>query len=147
MTFRIYDPIEESVEQGFEFSLDKHYVVKGFYPYLYMKRAPAGRYVFQLYSNDSLVFEKDFNSIDIKNSLSTNEDTAYVFFPILPDPYLILGKGKFRVKIINETGSFSENAHLGWIKVHRFPVNDINYVPAGDSYLPFAMKIKTLESE
>lgn len=145
MTFRLYDVIENELHQDFKFELDRPQVVSGFYPYLYMKNLPLGNFTFEVYSGEVKVFSKAFTAVDIKLALDTDHDSAYVFYPVLCEPYLLLGKGTFKA-IIKSSGYLpNENSHLGWIRSHKFLVNRVDYQIDDDSKFPFSLKMKVLE--
>lgn len=146
MTFRLYDDLQDSIENDFTFSLEEVQVVKGFYPYLYMKNAPVGVFKFEVSRGESVIFSKNFTSEDIKNALKTEDNNAYVFHPMLPSPFLLMDRGTYKAMVSVVSGyTPNENSHMGWIRLHNFPVNDIDYVPQSDSEIPFAMKIKTIQ--
>lgn len=145
--FRLYDIIEqEPLVQEFNLTNEAPYVIKGFYPYLYMKNQPIGTYIFKIIKEEITIFEKYFNSADIQNSMEEAAPNAYVFFPILPEhPYLLLGRGRYKATLEYYLGTTKESSHLGWIRLHKFEVNEYEEVPEFESDIPFAMKVKVLE--
>lgn len=145
--FRLYDIIDsEPLTQDFNLNNEIPYVVKGFYPYIYVKDFPIGAYVFRVLKNGVTIFQKPFTSTTIQNYLETNKRSMFGFIPMIPDQsYLLLGKGRYTAQLYRIGGGSSENSHMGWIRIANYRVNDYASEPESEGDIPFAMKMKILE--
>lgn len=143
MSTLLVEPIKQSLEQSFNLSLTKRYIVASMMPYLYLHNSPSGNFKFSILKNGNQVFEKLFNSEDIKAALNTDNDFAHVFYPIIPSDPLILGRGYFTVKIeAPENYRFRQNSFIGWVRQFEDLNNKLNYTPLSDNENPLALRFK-----
>lgn len=145
MTTLVFETLSTDLSQEFNLKLDNRYNVLGFYPYLYLHNSPSGTFTFEIMKDAVSLFSKSFTSADIKSSLSTANNYAHVFYPVLPNAPLLLEKGTYTAKLSCAFYSPSGSSFLGWIRQHEDLVNDLDYVPASDAENPFALKLKVLK--
>ena len=135
--------IVASIEQ--EFKLDPNrYHIGSLAPYLYMHNAPAGVFTFTLLKGLDILFSKTFTSADIKSSLSTVNNYAHVFYPIIPDHPVQLSGGTYTARISTSGYSPTNSSFMAWIQQFEDLNNPYDYVLEDDNRLPLALRFKVL---
>jgi membrane-bound metal-dependent hydrolase YbcI (DUF457 family) len=142
MTTLVVHELVTELAQEFTLNLARRYDVAAFYPYLYMHNAPAGTFTFSILQGVTTIFSKAFTSADIKSALSTANNYAHVFYPVIPSDPLLLNSGDYTAKITASGYTFSVSSFLGWIQQHEDLNNELDYTPANDIENPLSMRIK-----
>lgn len=143
MTALVVNPIGASLEQEFAYNLDVRCHIGAFYPYLVMVDAPAGAFTCELIKGVSTVFSKSFTSADIKASLSTSNNYAHCFYPIIPDEPIQIEKGIYKLKISTSGYTETNYTYLAWAQQFEDVQNLMSYTPSGmiENSLAFRLKI------
>lgn len=144
MTTLLSKTLETSLSQEIRFSLSTRIHIAALIPYLFMFNAPAGTFTFELYSQDrtETVFTKTFDCDDIKTALSTTDNYAHVFFPIIPTNPVQIEAGLYTISITASGYTATVGSFLGWIQQHENIQNEMEYVPVNDEENPLAVRYK-----
>ena len=142
MTTLVVNPIGTMVEQDFTYNLNDRCNLGAFYPYLLMVGSPAGTFTYELIKNGDTLFSKSFTSSDIKNSLSTTDDFAHDFYPIIPDNPVQLEKGAYKLRLTNSGYFQNGSSYLGWVQQFEDIQNELSYIPSGDNQNSLAFRLK-----
>lgn len=136
-----------ALEHTFNLKSQSRYHVQSVAPYIYMHNAPAGTFTMSIYdvSDDALVFAQEFDSNDIKAAISTVNNYAHVFYPVIPESKLKLNAGTYRAELTSTDYTYQTDSFLGWIQQHEDLNNELDYTPSNDLENPLAMRIKVLK--
>ena len=142
MTTLVVNPIGASLEQEFTYNLNDRCHIGAFYPYLVLINAPAGTFTCELIKGVTTLFSKSFTSTDIKLSLTTSDNFAHAFYPVIPDSPVQAEKGTYKLKI--STSGYTETAtsYLGWAQQFEDIQNEMSYTPSGDNENSLAFRLK-----
>ena len=116
--------------------------VAGFFPYLLVFNSPSGTFTFSVIRNTEILYSKSFTSTDIKTSLSTTDNYAHVFYPIIPDNPMQLERGLYTFKISASGYTASDSSYLGWIQQFENLQTDLDYTATNSTFNPLAIRIK-----
>lgn len=119
--------------------------IAAIYPYLFLYNSPAGTFTLSILSGATTIFSQSFDSATIKISMSTVNDYAHVFYPIIPPNPLPIEPGLFTIKLSASGYTPTESSYLGWIKQHENLQNVLEYTPVNDTYNPYALRIKVFK--
>jgi len=145
MTTLVVTDLVTDLEQDVRFNLNTRCNVAALYPYLLMFNSPAGTFEFELIKSSVTIFSKTFTSADIKTSLSTSNNYAHVFYPIIPTNPIQIEKGLYTIKISASGYTATSSSYLGWIQQYEHIQTDLDYTPANDSENPVSIRIKEYE--
>ena len=146
MSTLLVQKLETELAQELSYKLSDRCQIGAFYPYLYMHNAPSGTFTIELLnSDDDAVMTKSFTSADIKASLSTSNNYAHVFYPIIPTNPIQIEYGNYTIKLSASGYSPSDSSYLGWIQQHENIQNIMDYAPAFDTQNSLAIRIKEYE--
>lgn len=142
MTTLVVNPIGASLEQEFTYNLNDRCHIGAFYPYIVMIGSPLGTFTCELTKGGVEIFSKTFTSALIKLSLSTTDNYAHAFYPIIPDAPIQIEKGTYKLKI--STSGYTETAtsYLGWAQQFEDIQNEMSYTPSGDNQNSLAFRLK-----
>ena len=142
MTTLVVNPIGAGLEQEFTYNLNTRVHIGAFYPYLVMVNAPAGTFSFDLLKGANVIFSKDFTSADIKLSLTTANNFAHAFYPIIPNNPIQLEKGTYKIRI--SAIGYVENglSYMAWAQQFENIQNEMSYTPSGDNENSLAFRLK-----
>jgi hypothetical protein len=139
----VVESLKSALEQNFKFSLETRYVIAAFLPYLYLHNAPDGIFSFAVLKDGEIIYSHAFNSVDIKLSLSTTNNYAHVYFPIIPTLPMVMEKGSYIARLTASNYEATSTKFLGWIRASE-SVSNIITVPPNSLGYPLSMRIKTL---
>lgn len=105
--------------------------------------SPVGTFTLEMTGPNGVVVSGSFTSIDIKSAISTNDNYAHVFYPIIPITPIQIEKGSFTIKLISSGYSPTESSFLAWIQQHENIQNEMSYIPADDTGNSFAVRFKS----
>lgn len=142
MSKLLVEPLITSLEQEFSFKLEGRCLLASVAPYLYMHNSPAGSFYFSVYKGEELVFIKTFSSAQIKAALSSSDNFARVYYPMIPSNPVFFTKGTYRATLEATGYSFNSDSFLGWVREHENTQDEMDYVPAADNHNPLAMRRK-----
>ena len=146
MSTLLVQRLETELAQTLSYNMSGRCQVGGFYPYLYMHNAPSGTFTFELLNgDDDVIMTKVFTSADIKTSLSTSNNYAHVFYPIIPTNPIQIEYGNYTIKLSASGYSSSDSSYLGWVQQHENIQNIMDYTPAFDTQNSLAIRIKEYE--
>ena len=136
-----------ALEHTFNLKSQSRYHIQSIAPYIYMHNAPAGTFTMSIYdvSDESQVFTQSFTSSAIKAALSTSNNYAHAFYPIIPNTKLKLGAGTYRAELTSSGYTYGAESFLGWVQQHEDLNNELDYTPANDLENPLALRIKELK--
>lgn len=104
--------------------------------------APAGTFTLTV-SQDSIdLCSKSFTSADIKTALSTVNNYAHVFYPVIFDNPVFFERGLFDVTLTASGYSASSSSFIGWIQQHEDLNNILDYESFTADKNPLALRIK-----
>lgn len=109
-----------------------------------MHNAPSGVFTFTLLQGLNTVFSKTFSSSDIKTSLSTTDNYAHVFYPIIPDQPTQINAGTYVARITTSGYTPTDSSFIAWIQQFENLNNPYDYVLDDDNQLPLALRFKVL---
>jgi len=142
VTTLVFETLVSELSQDINLKNNTRYTVKGLYPYLLMYNAPAGTFTLEVIKSASTVFSKSFTSADIKTSLSTTDNFAHVFYPVLPLNPLQLDAGLFTIKLSATGYSANNSSFIGWCSQFEDLNNVLDYEPVDDGQNPLALRLK-----
>lgn len=143
MSTLLIQRLETELSQELSYNLSDRCQIGAFIPYLYMHNAPSGTFTIELLNSDNdIIMSQDFDSADIKASLSTSNNYAHVFYPIVPSNPIQIEYGTYTIKLSASGYSPSESSYLGWIQQHENIQNVMDYVPSYDTENSLAIRIK-----
>jgi len=145
MTTLVVTELITDLEQDIRYNLDIRCNVVAFYPYLFLFNSPSGTFTFELIKDGDTLFSQNFDSQDIKDSLSTTNNYAHVFFPIIPTNPIQIEKGLYTIKLSSTGYTATSSSYLGWIQQHEDIQAELEYVPENDTENPFSIRIKKYE--
>lgn len=143
MTTLVVNPIGASLEQEFTYNLNDRCHIGAFYPYIVMIGAPAGTFTCELIKGVTTIFSKTFTSVSIKSSLSTTNNYAHVFYPIIPDSPVQIEKGAYKLKISTSGYIETNSSYIAWAQQFEDVQNEMPYTPIGIAENSLAFRIKT----
>lgn len=130
----------------FSYGLSQRVQLGGFYPYIFMKGAPAGDFYVTFRNLDgSFSFQKHFTASDIKAVMNTTDNNVRIFLPCIPPTPIYLKKGDYQMYLEAENYIFNRGAFIGWIKQHENLNNALNYTPSNDVENPLAFRLKVFK--
>jgi hypothetical protein len=142
----VVETLKTELTHPFSLTLDVRYNIGALCPYLYMHNAPSGTFTFSIEDADDVeVFSQSFTSADIKTALSTTDNFAHVFYPVVPESPLFLEKGSYTAILSASGYSANSVSFLGWVRQHEDLVNELDYTPDTDFENPLSLKIKVLK--
>lgn len=143
MTTLVVNPIGSSLEQEFTYNLNDRCHIGAFYPYIVMIGAPAGTFTCELVQGATTLFSKTFTSSLIKLSLTTTDNYAHAFYPIIPDLPIQIEKGTYKLKISTSGYTETNTSYLAWAQQFEDIQNEMSYTPSGteENSLAFRLKI------
>lgn len=144
----LVEELKENMDlvQPFSYSLETRVQVAAMIPYLYMHNAPDGDFYFEIDKNDgTFSYTKHFTSDDIKASLNTSDNSAHVFFPIVPESPMFLEKGDYTFYLYAENYVYNRSSFIGWIRQHENLNNAVSNTPSNDAENPLAFRLKVLK--
>jgi hypothetical protein len=139
----VVEPLKSALSQDFHLSLETRYVIAAFLPYLYLYNSPDGIFSFAVLKDGEMVYSHAFNSVDIKLSLSTTNNYAHVYYPIIPTRPVVLEKGSYIARLTASNYEATNTKFLGWIRASE-NVSSILTMPPNSLSYPLSMRIKTL---
>lgn len=143
MSTLLVQRLETELTQELRYKLSHRCQIGAFIPCLYMHNAPSGTFTFELLnSDDEVIMSQDFDSADIKASLSTASNYAHVFYPIIPTNPIQIEYGNYTIKLSATGYSPNDSSYLGWIQQFEDIQNVMDYVPENDTENPLAIRIK-----
>lgn len=143
MSTLLVQPLITELSQEVRYSLSRRVNIGAFIPYLYMHNAPTGTFIIDLLnSDDDIIMSKSFTCADIKASLSTLNNYAHVFYPIIPTNPIQIEYGTYTIKLSASGYSHSNTSYLGWIQQFENIQNIMDYVPENDTENSLALRIK-----
>lgn len=143
MSTLLVQELTTELSQELRYSLSKRCQIGAFIPYLYMHNAPAGTFIIDLLnSDDDIIMSKSFTCSDIKTSLSTSDNYAHVFYPIIPTSPIQIEYGTYTIKLSASGYTYSSGSYLGWIQQFENIQNIMDYVPADSTENSLALRIK-----
>lgn len=136
--------LETVLEQQIRFKLSTRCHIAAMIPYIMMFNSPAGSFEFEFYSVDraETVFTKSFTCADIKAALSTTDNYAHVFLPIIPTNPVQIESGLYTIKITASGYTATVDSFLGWIQQFEDIQNEMEYVPVNDEENSLAIRYK-----
>lgn len=143
MTTLVVNPIGASLEQEFTYNLNDRCHIGAFYPYIVMIGAPAGTFTCELIQGATTLFSKTFTSSLIKLSLTTTDNYAHAFYPIIPDNPIQLERNTYKLKISSSGYTETSTSYIGWAQQFEDIQNEMSYTPIGteENSLAFRLKI------
>ncbi len=145
MTTLLVEPLITTLSQDFNLKNDTRYSIGAFIPYIYMHNAPAGTFTLSIIKSAVTVFSQSFDCTDIKTSLTTTDNYAHVFYPVIPVPDIQLDKGLYTAEISSSGYTYSSGSFLGWIKQFEDLNNILDYTPSNDGENPLALRLKVFK--
>ena len=142
MTKLIVNPIGVSLEQEFTYNLNTRCHIGAFYPYIAMIGSPTGTFTCELIKGGVTIFSKSFTSVLIKLSLSTSDNYAHAFYPIIPDLPIQIEKGLYKLKISSSGYTETDSSYMAWIQQFEDIQNEMSYTPSGDQENSLAFRLK-----
>lgn len=107
-----------------------------------MVNAPAGTFSMDLTKDAVVVFSKDFTSSDIKLSLTTSNNFAHAFYPVIPTNPVQLEKGTYTLSITAIGYTETMDSYLGWAQQFEDVQNQMSYTPSGTEENSLAFRLK-----
>jgi hypothetical protein len=145
MTTLVVEELITELYQDINYTSDERAIIASIMPYLLIYNSPAGVFTFSVLNGAEVLFSKTFTSADIKASISTSNNYAHVFYPIVPTTQVELEKGTYRFKLTSSGYTFSESSYIGWIKQHEDLQLPLDYIPTDDFDNPLSIRIKTFK--
>lgn len=142
MTTLLIQTLYSELSQSFNYGLNERVHVASIAPYLYMSDAPAGTFTVDLTGPNGVVISKSFTSSDIKTSLSTTDNFAHVFYPIIPENPVHIEYGAYTIKLTATGYTATDSSFIGWIQQHENLNNSLSYTPSDDSKNPLSIRFK-----
>ena len=142
MTTLVVNPIGASLEQEFTYNLNDRCHIGAFYPYIVMIGSPAGTFTCELIKGVTTIFSKTFTSSSIKLSLTTTDDYAHAFYPIIPDLPIQIEKGTYKLRISTSGYTETSSSYLAWAQQFEDIQNEMSYTPIGTEQNSLAFRLK-----
>jgi hypothetical protein len=142
MTTLVVDKLETTLEQDLAYSGSERIAIASIAPYLLMYNNPSGTFTLSVLKGSELLFSKSFTSAEIKTAMSTTDNYAHVFYPIIPDNGIQLEGGTYKFRISASGYTASESSYMGWIRQFENIQTELDYVPYSDLQKPYSIRIK-----
>jgi len=142
LTTLVSQTLETELVQEIRFNLSTRLHLGAMIPYLFMFNSPDGVFTFNLLKGVQTIFSKSFTCADIRASLSTMDDYAHVFYPIIPDDLIQIENGLYTFKLTASGYTNTQASFLGWIQQHENIQNEMDYIPKNDEANSFAIRFK-----
>lgn len=143
MSTLLIQKLETELAQELRYNLSDRCQIGAFIPYIYMHNAPSGTFTIDLLnSDDDVIMSKQFDCDDIKTALSSTDNYAHVFYPIIPTSPIQIEYGTYTIKLSASGYSPTNASYLGWIQQHENIQNIMDYVPSDDTKNSLALRIK-----
>lgn len=142
MTTLVVNPIGSSLEQEFTYNLNDRCHIGAFYPYLVLINAPSGTFNCELIKGGITLFSKAFTSADIKLSLTTSDNFAHAFYPVIPTNPVQIEKGTYKLKISTSGYTETSSSYLAWAQQFEDIQNEMSYTTSGDNENSLAFRLK-----
>lgn len=143
MTTLLVEPLNSELTQEMEYTLNERCHLGAIIPYLYLHNASADYFRVSLKKSGSTLFSKDFTVTEVKTSLSTSNNYAHVFYPIIPTNPVQIYSGTYTVHL--EAGpnyNPTESSFIGWVRQFEDVQNEVNYTVTSDDSNPLALRLK-----
>ena len=143
MSTLVVETLLGELTQEITYNLEDRVHVGAFIPYLYVHGNSNAIFSFQLSSASGLIFEKNFTIQNIKDSLNTTDNYIRVFYPIIPDFPVHIGRGSYTCRIYPVSGYASGVTFIGWIRQHENIQNLMDYIPLSDDQNSLTIRVKS----
>ena len=130
------------LEQEVDYTLNKRAHIGAIYPYIVMVGAPTGDFTFGLIKGVTTLFSKTFDCDDIKLSLTTTDNNAHAFYPIIPTNPTQIEKGSYKLRLSASGYTATSTSYLGWAQQFEDIQNEMSYTPSGDEQNSLAFRVK-----
>lgn len=110
-----------------------------------MHNSPAGTFIVNLKRDSNTIASKSFTSADIKAAMSTTDNYAHVFYPIIFNSNVMLEKGSYDIELSSSGYTYSDAAYIGWCKEYDI-YNEFESVPSNPVDYPYGFRILTIDN-
>lgn len=137
----VIETIKTSMEQEISHISDERSHIGAIIPYLYFHNLQSGVFKFELLSGANVLYEHQFNYLDIKGGKL--ENYMHVYHPIVPNDPIQLEKGTytFRISAVSDYEA-KPDSFLAWIKQHEDIQLPMQYVPTSDARNTLTIRFK-----
>lgn len=141
----VANELKDELSQEVELLLSERYTIGCISPYIYIHNAPSGTFKLSIFSGATEVFFKTFTCSDIKTAISSTNNYAHVFYPIIPDNPLQLSSGQYILKLTSSGYTYSKTSFIAWCQQFEDLNNELSYTPLNIAKNPLAFRVKILK--
>lgn len=141
MTTLVCQKLVSTLTQEIRLANDVRYNIAAMCPYVLMIGAPAGTFTLSI-SNGANIASKTFTCADIKSSLSTVNNYAHTFHPVIFDNPVFLERGNYDIILSASGYTPGPSSFIGWIQQHEDLNNELDYESLTADKNPLALRLK-----
>lgn len=119
MTTLVTSELVTTLSQEITYNLDRPVYVYGLKMLVVMFNAPNGTFTVAFRDGSNVISSKTFTSASIKSALSTTDNYAYYYLPIVFDVPFLIERKTYNVHLSSSGYTFGSSSFIGWVKDHE----------------------------